>query len=194
MDASADPFIYSSQALPLMLSDLKRHRKPLVLDFGPAIGANISYFSECSCKLYIEDLHSSFQDGFESSFSLLREKLHLYKGNLSFHLILCWDLLNYVPSQHFDELCHALLPLMTPKTMLYSLFFSSRTMPRLPARYTLESDNRIRIARTTKEDIPVTAKGQQHLKRMLPEIESKRSVLLRNGMIEALYSGGRELE
>ena len=46
-----------SKAFPKFLSLLAQQPAPVLLDFGPVIGANVEFFGErLGCKLFIEDL------------------------------------------------------------------------------------------------------------------------------------------
>ena len=56
-DARADEPVVPSRALPKFLSALSLRESPVLLDFGPVIGSNVSFFGErLGCKLFIEDL------------------------------------------------------------------------------------------------------------------------------------------
>ncbi|MGB6000943.1 MAG: hypothetical protein WBI00_10710, partial [Thermoanaerobaculia bacterium] len=52
-----------SLALKYLLGHLDETRWSKILDLGPAVGANVEFFTQYSCKLFIADLFQAFGPG-----------------------------------------------------------------------------------------------------------------------------------
>src|SRR4029079_15728079 len=51
--------LYATKALRKFLATLTSRPNPVLLDLGPVIGANVSYFGEqLGCKIFVEDLYA----------------------------------------------------------------------------------------------------------------------------------------
>ena len=56
-DAAADSPVYPTKALPKFLSSLNARSQRLLLDLGPVVGTNVTFFGEeLGCKIHVEDL------------------------------------------------------------------------------------------------------------------------------------------
>jgi len=59
--APADALV-TSKVFPRFLAALAHQPAPVLLDLGPVVGANVSYFGErLACKMYVEDLYSDIE-------------------------------------------------------------------------------------------------------------------------------------
>src|SRR2546428_11439935 len=55
--ASADDPVFSTKALRKFLTCLTSHESPVLLDLGPVVGSNVSFFGEqLGCKIFVEDI------------------------------------------------------------------------------------------------------------------------------------------
>src|SRR5438270_14053408 len=53
----ADDPIFATKALRKFLSSLTAHESPVLLDLGPVVGSNVSFFGEqLGCKIFVEDI------------------------------------------------------------------------------------------------------------------------------------------
>src|SRR3954468_24551643 len=51
-----DP-VFATKALPKFLQTLTSREQPLLLDLGPVVGSNVSFFGEqLGCKIFVEDI------------------------------------------------------------------------------------------------------------------------------------------
>src|SRR5688572_24200252 len=55
--ASVDDPVFSTKALRKFLAYLTSHESPVLLDLGPVVGSNVSFFGEqLGCKIFVEDI------------------------------------------------------------------------------------------------------------------------------------------
>src|SRR5215471_7986826 len=54
---SDDDPVFATKALRKFLSALTAHDSPVLLDLGPVVGSNVSFFGEqLGCKIFVEDI------------------------------------------------------------------------------------------------------------------------------------------
>src|SRR4029450_4610017 len=54
---SADDPVFATKALRKFLSCLTSRESPVLVDLGPVVGSNVSFFGEqLGCKIFVEDL------------------------------------------------------------------------------------------------------------------------------------------
>ena len=74
-DSSPEPETSASLALKVLYDQLRLQRKYHILDLGPALGANVDFFAQFSCKVYIEDFYRTL-----TSFDYLSEDKLSYQA------------------------------------------------------------------------------------------------------------------
>ncbi len=94
-----DP-VFPTKAFRKFLSCLGGRKSPVLIDFGPVVGSNVSYFGEkVGCKIFVEDLYADLERFSEagklSEFPKFLET-RLGQADASVDGILCWDLLDYL--------------------------------------------------------------------------------------------------
>ncbi len=97
--AVADP-VFPTKAFRKFLSVLKSQDAPVLIDLGPVVGSNVTYFGEeLGCKIFVEDLYAELErfarDGKLGEFPKHLEG-RLSQPDASVDGILCWDLLDYL--------------------------------------------------------------------------------------------------
>jgi len=81
---SADP-VFATKALRKFLTSLTSRESPVLLDLGPVVGSNVSFFGEqLGCKIFVEDVFADLdrhirEDVLNEDFAaeLLAEKAHV---------------------------------------------------------------------------------------------------------------------
>ncbi|MEO6221706.1 MAG: hypothetical protein ABIP90_00545, partial [Vicinamibacterales bacterium] len=90
----------ASSVFPKFLSAVGRLERPVLLDLGPVVGANVEFFGgRLTCKLHIADLLREIEIAARSiSRSGLPAALlkRLNHGPESVDGILCWDVFDYL--------------------------------------------------------------------------------------------------
>ena len=134
---TSDEPVLPTKALRKFLSSLGSRPAPVLLDLGPVVGSNLTFFGEqLGCKIFIEDLFRDvdhhFQrghlDGLSSFFST-----RFPQEDGSVNGILCWDLFDYLDRGAAQALARELTRLLSVDGVLLA-FFS--TVASQDARYT----------------------------------------------------------
>jgi hypothetical protein len=138
-EASVGGAVHPSGALGAFLQAMADAVAPVIVDLGPAIGANVSFLgSRLGCKLFPEDLYAHFDrpfaradgDGIEA---MLAAKLRQVPGSVDG--ILAWDLFDYAGRREAGILAARLASLLRPGGLMLALFAASPRHDPVSRRY-----------------------------------------------------------
>jgi methyltransferase family protein len=173
----ADP-VFVTKALKKFLACLTAREQPVLLDLGPVVGSNVSFFGEqLGCKIFVEDIFADLdrhvRDGkLEALPALLQKRLPQTTGSVDG--ILCWDVIDYLDRQAAQALATELTRVLRPDGALLGFFGTAQ--PREP-RYT--------------KFIIVDEVNLKH--RPYPAARGRQAILLNRDIIR-LFSGLRVAE
>jgi hypothetical protein len=193
-DPSAEPTgaIMPSKVLPKFLAALSHRPAPVLVDLGPVIGQNISFFGdELACKIHVEDLfaeieaHASGETRGEVGAVFEARLAPLEPGSVDG--ILCWELFDYLDRVTGAALAKRLASLLAPGGTLYGFFGTAAGEIAEYRRFVVQDRNTLRVravpARSTKRHVLVT----RDINRMFEGLVVAESVLLKSSTREALF-------
>jgi len=131
-----DP-VFATKALRKFLTTLTSHDSPVLLDLGPVVGSNVSFFGEqLGCKIFVEDIYADVdrhvrEGRLEALPEFLRKRFPQESGIVDG--ILCWDVIDYMDKISAQELAKELTRLLRPDGALLGFFGS---VPKPDVRYT----------------------------------------------------------
>jgi len=117
---------YPTKALHKFLNSLQTSENPLLLDLGPVVGSNVTFFGEqLGCRLRVEDVAKDIdrhvKDGIvEQLPEFLSKRFPQAAGTVDG--ILCWDVLDYLDRPAAQALATALSTLLRPDGCLLGFF------------------------------------------------------------------------
>ena len=121
-----DGTIVTSKALQKFLSCLGTRPAPILLDLGPVVGSNITFFGEqLNCKFMVEDLFADLarhvREGSTEEFpAFLSKRFTLEEGTVDG--VLLWDLYDYLDRPSAQALATTLVRLLRPDGALLGFF------------------------------------------------------------------------
>jgi methyltransferase family protein len=190
--ASGDDPVFSTKALPKFLSCLTSRESPVLLDLGPVVGSNVSFFGEqLGCKIFVEDIFADLdrhvRDGtVENLPDFLKKRFPQETGSVDG--ILCWDLIDYMDRKSAQELAAELTRVLRPDGALLA-FFRAAARPEDP-RYTkfvivddLSLRHRPYAAARSRQAILLN----RDIIRLFPGLRVSDSFLLQNNLREILF-------
>src|SRR5258705_7043842 len=133
----ADDPVFATKALQKFLSTLTSRTLPVLLDLGPVVGSNVSFFGEqLGCKIFVEDIFADVdrhvRDGtLDQLPAFLSKRFPQADGEVDG--ILCWDLIDYLDRPAAQELATQLTRVLRPDGALLGFFGSA---PSQESRYT----------------------------------------------------------
>ena len=193
-DSPLEPEASASLALNVLYDQLRHQRKYHILDLGPALGGNVDFFSQFSCKVYIEDFYrtlTSFdffspEDGF--SYQAVFEYLLPYRKNTRFDIILTWDIFNYLERDEFQALIAHLSHFCHKGTLLFALISTSKYIPEKPMTFRILDQKRLLYQTNSTVLRQCPTYQQTDLNQLMPNFRVCNSFLLRNGFKEYLFA------
>lgn len=123
--AEAAP-IHPTKALKKFLASLTARESPVLLDLGPVVGSNVSFFGEqLGCKIFVEDLYAEIErhaqrDALDKLPDALTKRFPQPDGTVDG--ILCWDLIDYLPRAAAMALSAQLTRVLRPDGALLAFF------------------------------------------------------------------------
>jgi hypothetical protein len=134
--AGDDP-VFATKALRKFLTQLTSRESPVLLDLGPVVGSNVSFFGEqLGCKILVEDIYADLdrhvRTGKLEDFPAFLAK-RFSQGDGAVDGILCWDIIDYMDKASALSLAEQLTRVLRPDGALLSFF---GTAPPRDTRYT----------------------------------------------------------
>lgn len=134
---AADPadrsLIFPTKALPKLLATLKAREQPVLLDLGPVVGENVTFFGErLGCKIFVEDIFSDIDRHVRSN---TQSQLAAFFASRFPHAessvdgILCWDVFDYLEKPAAKALALQLARILRPDGVLLAFFGSASPQP-----------------------------------------------------------------
>jgi hypothetical protein len=187
----ADDPVFATKALRKFLTCLQTREAPVLLDLGPAIGSNVSFFGEqLQCKIHVEDIFTDldrherrgnlaeFPEFLAERFSRLTEPVD---G------ILCWDLIDYLDRRSAQALAEQLVRLLRPEGALLGFFGTTQARDTCYTKYVIIDPLTLQY-RTCG-----TGRGRQSILlnrdiiRLFSALRVSDSFLLQNNLREILF-------
>jgi hypothetical protein len=135
--APADDPIFATKALRKFLSCLTSRESPSLIDLGPVVGSNVSFFGEqLGCKIFVEDIFADLdrhvrENKTETLPAFLSKRFPQENGSVDG--VLCWDLIDYLDRPAAQALANELMRVLRPDGALLGFFGTAQ--PR-DTRYT----------------------------------------------------------
>jgi hypothetical protein len=133
----ADEPVFATKALRKFLTCLTSRESPVLLDLGPVVGSNVSFFGEqLGCKIIVEDIFKDIdrhvrEDRSEVLPGFLKSRFS--EAAAAVDGILCWDIIDYLDRPAAHALANELMRILKPEGALLGFF---GTAPARDTRYT----------------------------------------------------------
>ncbi len=194
-DAGADKaLVFPSKGLPKFLACLSHREGPVLLDLGPVVGSNLTFFGDAlGCRISVEDLAKDLdRHGREHRLAdlpgFLTSRLTQAPGSVDG--IVCWDLFDHLDKAAAAALAGALVRLLAPEGAVLAFFNTKPPAPDAPATYT----KHVIVDAGTIEHRPYPAVvGRQRplenrdIQRIFEPLRITEQVLLKSHVREVLF-------
>ncbi len=135
-----DAPVHPTKVLARFIAGLSARSQPVLLDLGPVVGSNVSFFGEeLGCKIIVEDLSKDIdrhvRDGLLDQFpAFLMKRFPQESGSIDG--ILCWDVFDYLDKKSATPLANQLVRMLRPDGVLLAFFGTAEPPPGLKPEYT----------------------------------------------------------
>ncbi|HUL72579.1 MAG TPA: hypothetical protein VLT86_05720 [Vicinamibacterales bacterium] len=188
--ASSDT-LTTSKVFPRFMAALAGRPAPMLVDLGPVVGPNITFFGErLACKIFVEDLFADVEAharrGTRETLAtdLLARVAHEPD---TIDGILCWDLFDFLDRPTGQALASKLTKLLRSGGVLYGLFGTTPIDLTHYTRFAVESEDTLRLRTTpatpTRRNVMLT----RDINKMFEGLTVTESVLLKTSTRETLF-------
>lgn len=138
--APASPATVPYKALPKFLAALRAKAQPVLLDLGPVVGPNLTFFGEeLGCKVFVEDLYADIDRHVRAGTS---EALPAFLSSRFDRIdsgvdgVLCWDVFDFLDKPAAQVLAAQLSRVMRPDAVALASFATTPATPGTEPVYT----------------------------------------------------------
>jgi len=186
---------HGSPGLKAALDILPSDGSGWVLDLGPAVAGNLEFLSSLVSRVQVVDLlgrrscvEESSVVGMDGSSALLQALEPEFAR--TFHLVLAWDVLNYLSPDRGRTLIEWLTRLCSPDGRLLASIVTSETMPARSNRYRIVDHETLIYEATTDELRGAPQLTPAAVERLVVGFQIEHSFVLRHGVREYLAVRG----
>lgn len=190
----SDSPVYPTKVLARFIAGLSTKPQPVLLDLGPAVGANVNYFGEeLGCKIIFAELSKDIdrhvrEGALDQLPSFLAKRFP--QDSSSIDGILCWDLFDYLDKKSAKPLAEQLTRILRPEGVLLVFFSTAEPRPGTRPEYT----KHVVIDRTHLQHRPyAAARSRQRplpnrdIQRLFEPLRVVESFLLQTNLREVLF-------
>jgi hypothetical protein len=164
---------------------------PVLLDLGPVVGANISFFGErLACKIYVEDLFAEIEalqrrGAADTMATALVDRLH--HGDDSVDGILCWDLFDFLDRPTGLALAARLVRMLKKGGAVYGLFGTTPILLTHYTRFIVEGEESLRLRPYPATPVKRTVLLTREINKMFEPLQVVDAMLLKTSTRETLF-------
>jgi hypothetical protein len=149
-DAKAVPqeLVYPTKALGKFLKQLHVRENPALIDLGPVVGSNVTFFGEqLGCRIRVEDIAADLEHHLKGGklaelpaflASRFPQEAETVDG------ILCWDVFDYLDRPAAQALGTALTRLLRPDGALLGFFSTAEARSQVYTKYIVVNEGSLR--------------------------------------------------
>jgi hypothetical protein len=190
LTAVDDP-VFGTKALRKFLTSLTANASPALLDLGPVVGSNVSFFGEqLGCKIFVEDIFADLDRHLrEGKLERLPDflKKRFPQANGSVDGILCWDLIDYMDKPSAQALATELMRVLRPDGALLAFFGTVQRPDLRYTKYIIVDEVNLRHRSYPAARGRQTAFLNRDIIRLFEGLRVSDSFLLQNNLREILF-------
>jgi hypothetical protein len=139
---------YPTKALHKFLNSLQTTDGPLLLDLGPVVGSNVTFFGEqLGCRLRVEDVAKDIDRHVKDG--TIDQLPEFFSKRFTQHVgtvdgVLCWDVLDYLDRPAAQALATALSSLLKPDGCLLGFFSTADQREAVYTKYVVVDESNLR--------------------------------------------------
>jgi len=190
----SDAPVHPTKALARFLTSLGSREQPYLLDLGPVVGLNVTFFGEqLGCKIFVEDVGKDIdrhvrEEKLADLPAFLAKRFPQETGSIDG--ILCWDVFDFLDKASAKALAQQLTRILRPDGVLLAFFTTAEPQPGSRATYT----RHVVVDRATLQHRPYAAsRGKQRpmlnrdIQRLFEPLRITEQFLLKTNMREVLF-------
>jgi hypothetical protein len=185
-----DGQIVPTKALRKFLGMLTSRESPVLLDLGPVVGSNVTFFGErLGCKIIVEDLFGDLDRHARQGGARFAETLEgrLTQEAASVDGILCWNFLDFLDSASAHVLAPTLTKLLRPNGALLGFFTTVAASDSRFSKYVILDEDTLRQKPYAVGERRQTALQNRDIIKLFDGLKVSESFLLKTNVREFLF-------
>lgn len=185
-----DGQVFPTKALRKFLGTLTARESPVLMDLGPVVGSNVTFFGErLGCKIIVEDLFADLDRHSRTGTGPFAEFLNgrLAHSPASVDGILCWNFFDYLEPAAAQVLAAALTRLLRPDGTVLSFFTTITIANSRFTKYMILDENSLRQRPYSGGGRRQAALQNRDIIRMFDGLKVQESFLLKTNVREFLF-------
>jgi hypothetical protein len=188
--SARDP-VFATKALRKFLASIRSRETPALLDLGPVVGSNVSFFGEqVGCKIFVEDIFADLDrhvrgaklEGFPD---FLSKRFPQEDGAVDG--ILCWDIFDYLDRAAAQQLALQLTRVLRPDGALLGFFGTAPSHETRYTKYLIVDEVNLQHRTYPAARSRQASLLNRDIIRLFPGLRVSESFLLQNNLREVLF-------
>jgi len=182
---------YATKALQKFLGCVHGNQNPLLLDLGPVVGSNVTFFGEqLGCRIRVEDIATDIDKHVKSNTldrlpEFFTKRFTEQPGTVDG--ILCWDVIDFLDRPAAQALATAVSGLLKPDGCLLGFFSTDNTPDSLYTKYVVVDESTLKY-----RTYPASRPRQRNLLngdiiKLFKDLRVTDSFLMKSKMREMLF-------
>lgn len=181
---------FPTKALRKFLGSLTLRDAPVLMDLGPVVGSNVTFFGErLGCKILLEDLFGDldrYPKNAETPFAeYLKTRLKHQDGSVDG--ILCWNFFDFLDLKAGQALAASLTRLLRPEGALLAFFTTIGVADARFSRYVIVNEDSVKQRQYSAGGRKQIAFQNRDIIRMFEGLKVSESFLLKTNVREFLF-------
>lgn len=182
--------IFPTKALRKFLANLTSRESPVLMDLGPVVGSNVTFFGErLGCKIILEDLFGDldrYPKNTETPFAeYLKTRLKHEAGSVDG--ILCWNFFDYLDLPSAQALAASLTKLLRPEGTVLAFFTTVGAADTRFSKYVIMDEDSVKQRAYSSGGKKQTSFQNRDIIRMFEGLKVSESFLLKTNVREFLF-------
>jgi hypothetical protein len=183
--------VFATKALRKFLTCLTSRESPVLLDLGPVVGGNVSFFGEqLGCKIFVEDIFADVdrhirEEKLETLPAFFKSRFPQPEGSVDG--ILCWDIIDYMDRHSAQQLAAELTRVLRPDGALLGFFGTAQQRDTRYTKYIIADEVNLKYRSYPAARGRMTTMLNRDIIRLFPDLRVSDSFLLQNNLREVLF-------
>jgi hypothetical protein len=181
----------TSKVFPKFLSAVAQQPSPTLLDLGPVVGSNVTFFGDrLACKMHVEDLFAdieSFNKRGDRAGLLACLATRLSQAPDSIDGVLCWDIFDFLDKPSGLVLASKLAKMVRRGGALYGTFGTTPVELKNYTRTVVAAEDSLKPRPYPATPVPRTVLLTRDIIKMFDGLIVAESMLLKSSTRETLF-------
>ena len=180
-----------TKALAKFLKLLQARNNPALIDLGPVVGGNVTFFGEhLGCRIRVEDIGADLErhvkegklDALPAFFGTrFQQEAESIDG------ILCWDVFDFLDRAAAQALANALMRLLRPEGALLGFFSTTEGRPQVYTKFMVVDEHSLRYRTYPAPRPRQKVLLNRDINKMFDGLRVAESFLMKNNVREILF-------